>query len=523
METGGPPGERFAMASDGDPAETPPTAASPKRTARSRRVAEKVREAHEIIVNTSTATSTGTSTRRQTTLAPRPSVSGVEVASKVPEAVNTAKTYLQKTIETFGHASREIEGLRALLLRAEQDRKKDEERANIMTALIRELMAGAKKDREAQQQIMREMRLELHLIKDERDEQRKALRDARTELQEVKRELQAQREATAKENEELQHEIQVLKGIIDRIDKSTYSTQNQGRLYSHAASLQIPSITLTGSESNRARILSRGSTPTSSPAVSSRSIAPDSSSSQRLSKYASIEISLDESNQVSSGDIRKRFEQAIKKHEATNGVKCTGVIRPPGEQANFKFLVYSKEDEERVRNNLDWLSDFPGARLKGKRWYPVKANGVRKLGLFENIHDAAMKLDAARIVSEENGMEVKQVRWLSRDATKGYGSAVIFFQKEDDARYILIKGLIDIGEETAFTTEFKQREPDNCCFRCLRRGHRQTECTNELTCSRCAGPGHKARECTAATQVQAERANLRPEGASEDSERRNEA
>ena len=97
------------------------------------------------------------------------------------------------------------------------------------------------------------------------------------------------------------------------------------------------------------------------------------------------------------------------------------------------------------------------------------------------------------------------------------------FQKEDDARYILIKGLIDIGEETAFTTEFKQREPDNCCFRCLRRGHRQTECTNELTCSRCAGPGHKARECTAATQVQAERANLRPEGASEDSERRNEA
>src|SRR5688572_22980398 len=107
METGGPHGERFAIASDGDPEETPRTAASPKRTARSRRVAEKVREAHEIIVNTSTATSTGTSTRRQTTLAPRPSVSGVEVASKVPEAVNTAKTYLQKTIETFGHASRE--------------------------------------------------------------------------------------------------------------------------------------------------------------------------------------------------------------------------------------------------------------------------------------------------------------------------------------------------------------------------------------------------------------------------------
>ena len=53
------------------------------------------------------------------------------------------------------------------------------------------------------------------------------------------------------------------------------------------------------------------------------------------------------------------------------------------------------------------------------------------------------------------------------------------------------KGLIDIGEETAFTTEFKQREPDDRCFRCLLRGHRQMECTNELTCSRCAGVGRK--------------------------------
>ena len=48
-----------------------------------------------------------------------------------------------------------------------------------------------------------------------------------------------------------------------------------------------------------------------------------------------------------------------------------------------------------MRNNVDWLSGFPGARLRGKRWYPVKANEIRKLGLFESIQDAAMKPDAA--------------------------------------------------------------------------------------------------------------------------------
>ena len=49
--------------------------------------------------------------------------------------------------------------------------KTDEERMSIMTTLIRELMAEAKKNREAQQEVMREMRVELHLINDEGDEQ----------------------------------------------------------------------------------------------------------------------------------------------------------------------------------------------------------------------------------------------------------------------------------------------------------------------------------------------------------------
>jgi len=311
--------------------------------------------------------------------------------------------------------------------KAEQARKKEEERANRLESVVQEQRSAFEELRQAWAKEHSELQL--------------LLEGTRKELQEVKRELQSLR---------------------DSVDKTTASQLGPVRSYaSVAAGREIPSIIVTDSDSSSLSV-PRTNRSKSSSSSDNRlsSISPDSSVSKRADRLKYPAVDLDLAGSTLAGEkpsaIRKRLEQAFDQHVSTRAIRCAGLTQNATNMEKIRVLFKTAEDADKAKQHQEWMGNFPGARITEGRGFPVKVDGVDKLTLFDRLESTRMKEDAIKIVNEEKGINAISIGWLSRDTAKPRGSAVIRFRSRNEAEAVLQKGILDFSGLTAETTDFLQ-------------------------------------------------------------------
>ena len=169
-----------------------------------------------------------------------------------------------------------------------------------------------------------------------------------------------------------------------------------------------------------------------------------------------IDINLSSSEFAGSSpkQIRELFDQAVSEYEGTELIRSTGLTRDMRNLSIVRVLLPTPEDEDKVRKYQEWLRKFPGVQLYDELPYPVKLVRVNKLSLFSQPEATTLREDAMKIISEENGVNVRRVKWLGDSRHKGFGSAVIYLSTMKEAEKVMQKGKINIDGETAYTTVF---------------------------------------------------------------------
>jgi hypothetical protein len=247
---------------------------------------------------------------------------------------------------------------------------------------------------------------------------------------------------------------------------------------------------------------SSAATPASRPSLRRSSVNPGSSASQpsNLSQSAII-VDLSQTHERARDfpQLKDRVNEALKKHEPTREVTCTGVQRRAGEEHHVKLSFASEEMAKTARQHGQWLEEdrFDQARMLGAQWYPVKVDRVHRTTLSPDGTLTVTK-EAMEAVAQENGVQIERIRWLSRTTDKVYGSVVMFLTHQHEADDLLARGIMDVGGEMAYTPRYERRQIPTRCYKCHQYGHQDARCqSSEVVCGRCAQSGHTAQTCTA--------------------------
>ncbi|KAK5073284.1 hypothetical protein LTR70_010418 [Exophiala xenobiotica] len=191
------------------------------------------------------------------------------------------------------------------------------------------------------------------------------------------------------------------------------------------------------------------SPPASFPSVTSSSLNPHSSISHN-SDGSQPMIIVDLSNTPErSNDIpqlKTIATEALKKHEATRGVRCTGVQKRGGGEHRIKCIFESEEHARLARAHPAWLQEsrFGGARILGEEWYPVKVDRVDKGSIC--VGDTRPVTESAtQRIAEEN----------SKASNKEYGSVLVFLANRPEADGLLRSGCMDFGGEMAYVRPYE--------------------------------------------------------------------
>ena len=84
-----------------------------------------------------------------------------------------------------------------------------------------------------------------------------------------------------------------------------------------------------------------------------------------------------------------------------------------------------------------------------------------------------IKEDVVSALNNRNKTQVAKVSWLSSwHARKVYGSMVVFLKNRSEAKRLLNKGFITIGEELASVYVFKPNFGPHQCYNCQSAGHK---------------------------------------------------
>lgn len=228
------------------------------------------------------------------------------------------------------------------------------------------------------------------------------------------------------------------------------------------------------------------------------SVSPDSSASlQRPKQLASITMDMSKvtGNTDKADEMKARINQAFSQAESTKSIKCTGVLRTPGEH-KIKILLKTDEDAARLRADDSWMAtNFRGARVLGEQWYPIKVDRVNKLniklGPRLEIPDEVVKQ-----IGQENNVSITKMRWLSKPSDKIFGSAVVYLLKKEEAEALLDRQVMDFKGEAGFTRQYERRLVPTRCFKCHQYGHQEFRCSNQIKCGNCAQEGHGEKECS---------------------------
>lgn len=201
--------------------------------------------------------------------------------------------------------------------------------------------------------------------------------------------------------------------------------------------------------------------PGSRPSLSSGPLQPRSSAAQTsvLSQSAII-LDLSRSNDRTTDfpQLKEKINAALNKHEATKGVQCIGLQRRVGGEDQVKITFTSEEAAKKARQHDQWLQEprFNETRMLGEQWYPIKADRVNRSTISPN-STAEITQEAMNTTAQENGVEIKRMRWLSTPSNKTYGSVVVYLADHQEAEMLLAKGRMDFGGEMAYTRPYQRR------------------------------------------------------------------
>lgn len=76
---------------------------------------------------------------------------------------------------------------------------------------------------------------------------------------------------------------------------------------------------------------------------------------------------------------------------------------------------------------------------------------------------------------------------------------VAYLRKGLEAQSLLEIGFLQVGEETAFVSEFSRKPRIRQCYRCQRLGNIAADCNHSQLCARCASSDHHHSNCEAST------------------------
>lgn len=162
----------------------------------------------------------------------------------------------------------------------------------------------------------------------------------------------------------------------------------------------------------------------------------------------------------------------------------------------IRFRV-SREEEGPVRQSAaDWIhTHFKGARLIGPKWYAIKVDWIDKT-LASDAETGRISEAAGQRFGQENGVEVRQMRWLGRPKEKAqHASAVVKVATKEQAERLLMARFtgkeITFGGASVEVSTFEDRRGPVACFKCQRYGHMKRNCTHEARCANCGREGHE--------------------------------
>jgi hypothetical protein len=135
-----------------------------------------------------------------------------------------------------------------------------------------------------------------------------------------------------------------------------------------------------------------------------------------------------------------------------------------------------------------------GARVLRDELYPIKVDSVKRAAVLDENHNVLAGATVA--LGEENETTVAKIAWLSsKEATKPYGSMVVYLTKSTDARRLLADGYFHVGGESGTTSIFEYRPRPMQCYNCQEIGHKAFQCKNAQRCAKCAADGHRHSSC----------------------------
>ena len=130
--------------------------------------------------------------------------------------------------------------------------------------------------------------------------------------------------------------------------------------------------------------------------------------------------------------IREKIPVALQGDTTTANIDVVGIKSTSS--TTVKVFVDSVGSAADLRQATDWLNAFPGAKLQGEQWFPIKLNDIKKESVFEA--SGAQREDFAGSFQDENVVaEMKKIIWLS--GKKRYGSMAIYLSRQADVDALL--------------------------------------------------------------------------------------
>jgi hypothetical protein len=158
---------------------------------------------------------------------------------------------------------------------------------------------------------------------------------------------------------------------------------------------------------------------------------------------------------------REKICAALQDESTTANIDVVGINFTSS--TTVKVFVDSEESSVILRQATHWLNAFPGAKLQGEQWFPIKLNDVKKESVFEE--SGAQREDFAGSFQDENGVtEMKKIIWLS--GKKRYGSMAIYLSRQADADALLSRRIAHVLGQAAFSDTFYERQRPLRCRKC---------------------------------------------------------
>lgn len=295
--------------------------------------------------------------------------------------------------------------------------------------------------------------------------------------------------------------LKVIKELAHTVEKRTTEILELKRLVEEKNSAKVapqPTSKSLTMASHLATITLAGPLPNSTPALSSQ--RPGPMKPVQLNSGSNIIVDLSACDvpvkERTFSELRKYLQSSLQGFEGTQKVVLKGMNKDGKKEHRFFLFFHSEKDEEKARIHAgNWLSiGFPRGYIQSSITHKVKVKNVRVDAII-NTTTNRITDEACMALSKESGYSIARIGWLSGPG-KTYGSMVIHFTQKKDADDVLARGLMELGGESACTTQQADKSGAQRCFKCQLFGHMARQCTNKTVCGNCATEGHTHKDCT---------------------------